>query len=398
MWLQALIVADILDRSIALQYVATPSPGRVVVSKKQQKAAGPTSAKKGGRSKKQQKAAGPTSAKKGGRGRAVADPWFGERLRSAREAENLSRQQLAQKVSLGATAIGNYEQNIRVPDIYTAQKLARALGLDLAFFESGASWLVMNPRLPAAYILERNLAAQQSLPAGELVRQFGRYLPLRLMSAALLECHLGEMPDQVRDAHREIWRQHKVELKKQQQQAVKEPRSTPFASLMGIMRVGDFRRILAMFPPYVTPACSPPEMLEYLCELRTYLVGGYHLLLVRDAFADEWWRNESLGPYEIIATVGTKLAIRRLTDEFEIAWSTDQLVIRRFNGILDRLYDTDNRTELEPSRLDECCDLLRKCLDQMPPHVRWTDPLKQERWQSILTAELNGGSCPWLRA
>ena len=58
---------------------------------------------------------------------------FGEKLREAREAAELSQKDLANKIGTSAPIIGRYERNERTPSVDIAKRLAEALGVSLDY-------------------------------------------------------------------------------------------------------------------------------------------------------------------------------------------------------------------------------------------------------------------------
>ena len=58
---------------------------------------------------------------------------FGEKLREAREAAELSQKDLANKIGTSAAIIGRYERNERTPSVDIAKRLAEALGVSLDY-------------------------------------------------------------------------------------------------------------------------------------------------------------------------------------------------------------------------------------------------------------------------
>lgn len=50
---------------------------------------------------------------------------FGDKLKNLRETNNLSQQQLADKLGMSPSAIGMWEQNRRQPDNETLKKIAQ---------------------------------------------------------------------------------------------------------------------------------------------------------------------------------------------------------------------------------------------------------------------------------
>lgn len=68
---------------------------------------------------------------------AAARTKFGERLRELREAAGISQYLLAKRSKVTAAAISRIEQGDREPNWLTVVLLARALGLDVADFDTG---------------------------------------------------------------------------------------------------------------------------------------------------------------------------------------------------------------------------------------------------------------------
>lgn len=54
---------------------------------------------------------------------------IGEKVRKLRKKHDLTQEELAVKIGVSPAYIGFIEQNLRVPSIKTADKLARALGI-----------------------------------------------------------------------------------------------------------------------------------------------------------------------------------------------------------------------------------------------------------------------------
>lgn len=61
------------------------------------------------------------------------DDTFGSRLKMARYANGLTRDDLSRKAKCAISSIRNYELGTRVPDIDTAVRLARALGVSIRY-------------------------------------------------------------------------------------------------------------------------------------------------------------------------------------------------------------------------------------------------------------------------
>jgi transcriptional regulator with XRE-family HTH domain len=60
--------------------------------------------------------------------------FFGKRLRSARQAANLSQKGLAQRLHIGQDTVSNYEQGKVVPGILMVFQLAQVLCVDVGYF------------------------------------------------------------------------------------------------------------------------------------------------------------------------------------------------------------------------------------------------------------------------
>nr|WP_313470496.1 helix-turn-helix transcriptional regulator [Stenotrophomonas geniculata] len=100
---------------------------------------------------------------------------FGKRLQTARKAMGLTQQQLGTEIGLeidvAATRINRYERGVHDPDSDTAQKLAKHLGMPLAYFysdnEALAEAILTFAKLPPAQQQEglralRSLSDKQS--------------------------------------------------------------------------------------------------------------------------------------------------------------------------------------------------------------------------------------------
>lgn len=70
-------------------------------------------------------------------------PSFGQRLREAREAANLSQRRLAIRLGLSNTSIGNWEKDANLPELHQLPYLADALGMDEGDL---ARWIRFSPR------------------------------------------------------------------------------------------------------------------------------------------------------------------------------------------------------------------------------------------------------------
>lgn len=84
---------------------------------------------------------------------------YGKRLRSARLAKGWTQADLAKRIGMvdtvsGATRVSRYETGTHDPDPATAEALARALGLPLAYFHATsdvlAEIILVVSRLPVA--------------------------------------------------------------------------------------------------------------------------------------------------------------------------------------------------------------------------------------------------------
>jgi transcriptional regulator with XRE-family HTH domain len=60
--------------------------------------------------------------------------FFGKRLRSARQAANLSQKSLAKRLHIKQDAISNYERGKVAPDIFRVFSLAQALSVNVGYF------------------------------------------------------------------------------------------------------------------------------------------------------------------------------------------------------------------------------------------------------------------------
>ena len=56
---------------------------------------------------------------------------IGQRIREARLQAKLSQKELADRLGVSASLIGQYENHIRIPKYETQQKIAHALGVDV---------------------------------------------------------------------------------------------------------------------------------------------------------------------------------------------------------------------------------------------------------------------------
>lgn len=54
----------------------------------------------------------------------------GERIKLARKGKNMSQKELAEKIGVSASMIGQYENGLRNPKVDTIQRIACALGID----------------------------------------------------------------------------------------------------------------------------------------------------------------------------------------------------------------------------------------------------------------------------
>ncbi|MCU1178025.1 helix-turn-helix transcriptional regulator [Stenotrophomonas maltophilia] len=84
---------------------------------------------------------------------------YGKRLRSARVAKGWTQAQLAERIGMvdsvsGATRVSRYETGIHDPDPATAEALAEALGLPVAYFHATsdvlAEIILLVSELPAS--------------------------------------------------------------------------------------------------------------------------------------------------------------------------------------------------------------------------------------------------------
>jgi len=84
---------------------------------------------------------------------------FGKRLRAARKAMGWTQAELARRIGMeeentGAPRVSRYETGLHEPDPATAEKLAEALGLPLAYFYATpdvlAEIILLVSQLPAS--------------------------------------------------------------------------------------------------------------------------------------------------------------------------------------------------------------------------------------------------------
>jgi transcriptional regulator with XRE-family HTH domain len=61
-------------------------------------------------------------------------PVYSRRLREAREAYGISQRNLGMDEFVASTRINRYETGVHQPDLETLQRLAKVLGLPLAYF------------------------------------------------------------------------------------------------------------------------------------------------------------------------------------------------------------------------------------------------------------------------
>src|SRR5262245_18005560 len=83
---------------------------------------------------------------------------LGRRLRALRDARGLTQLQLALEVGIGPQTLRNWESGRRVPSLFVALALARALGVTLDSLAEQAQAQVHEPS-DAAIILARRVAA-----------------------------------------------------------------------------------------------------------------------------------------------------------------------------------------------------------------------------------------------
>lgn len=79
---------------------------------------------------------------------------FGERLKQVRENNNLTREDLANKLNISYSAISKYETNIRFPDQETLSKIA-----DL--FNVTTDYLLGRSDIPNPYMKENTFPADK---------------------------------------------------------------------------------------------------------------------------------------------------------------------------------------------------------------------------------------------
>ncbi|PTS80460.1 transcriptional regulator [Stenotrophomonas sp. HMWF022] len=93
---------------------------------------------------------------------------FGKRLQTARKAAGLTQQQLGMEIGLeldvAAIRINRYERGVHDPDSDTAHKLAKRLGMPLAYFHSD------NEALAEAILTFARLSPAQQQEALESLR------------------------------------------------------------------------------------------------------------------------------------------------------------------------------------------------------------------------------------
>ena len=98
---------------------------------------------------------------------------FGKRLRAARLAAGLRQEDLGRMLGLedvntGAPRVSRYERGLHDPDPKTAEALAEALGLPLAYFYS-----VSDPMAEAILIIA-SLPLEKQTEAVEALRKFAK--------------------------------------------------------------------------------------------------------------------------------------------------------------------------------------------------------------------------------
>lgn len=80
---------------------------------------------------------------------------LGEKLRTLRKKRNLTQEDLGNIFGLSASTIGMYEQNRRIPDLYTLEKIAD-------FFNVPVDYLVKsNWKFPKCFDIEQNKCDEQ---------------------------------------------------------------------------------------------------------------------------------------------------------------------------------------------------------------------------------------------
>lgn len=78
---------------------------------------------------------------------------LGERLKALREERKLTQEKLGKALGLSPSAIGMYEQNRRIPDLYTLQQIA-------TFFNVSIDHLVRCEQYPQKTYNNKNLIKQ----------------------------------------------------------------------------------------------------------------------------------------------------------------------------------------------------------------------------------------------
>jgi transcriptional regulator with XRE-family HTH domain len=277
----------------------------------------------------------------------------------------MTQAQLGEFVGLNYRTISKYEQegNVRWVDVCL---LAEKLCVDVTFFlgekvPGVPLWHVLDPKHATVYIEHRNLSRQRSLrspknrgDAVAKVRQFGTRLPIRIMDDHYFKIHKKEVTKRLgndwKKAMKEIYNAHRDEMDVLQEMPPSKKYKPP---IVGIMRWGDFLKIICQERPYGN---NPTDLLHYLREtLKRHIADKtVRLLLVEDSKANEALAERFLR-YETIATIGDGLAIRR-TKDFEIAWSYSKDVIGDFNMILDNF--VADGFEITKEFIDHCCEAI----------------------------------------
>jgi len=110
---------------------------------------------------------------------------IGQMIKQARQSKNLSQKQLAEKLGVSASMIGQYENDLRKPKIERLAEIATALDIDISILESNKEQEDITNRLFRLICSGRSSTKSADIVDNELKYYFSKTNHLR---KRLLDC------------------------------------------------------------------------------------------------------------------------------------------------------------------------------------------------------------------
>lgn len=94
---------------------------------------------------------------------------FGQRISKLRKARGLSQKDLAQKVGISKSSLGNYENDMGIPSLLVAEDLASVLNVSLDYLVYGEKTRIITAKMlkDEQIQLLTELVQEISMPSGQ---------------------------------------------------------------------------------------------------------------------------------------------------------------------------------------------------------------------------------------